>query len=507
MSGAIHHFDDVKSGFEVSADAVVVGTGAGGAVAAANLAEAGLNTVVLEAGPQLTPEMMTRDAPRFLARYFWDGGLRLLAGSAPIPTMQGRCLGGSTVANSAIMLKLPDYVRREWIEQDGLDQRAGPELDACFERIFAGTKTQPTPLDVMGPRNFSIRDALTAMGVKSGPLPRAVDGCEGCADCLVGCACGAKQSTDRSYIPKATAHGAQVFTCAQVDRVLMEGRRAAGVEGRVMAVRGRRIVGHFTVRAPLVVLAAGAVGTPCILQKSRINPGGMVGATLKAHITSGVFGIMEQPMEPWVGATQGWGALSEDIKGMKFESLWADPSAMLVKWGGFGPDFMRRLEHVRHATIGAVVYRGKCTGRVKARRDGSAKMSLWIPKSEAQTVLRGCKLFADGLLETGARYVFAGVIPGVPEEMRTAADTETLLSTKLNARHLAMTANHVFTSCRMTADEKAGPVAPDGSLRGVEGVFVTDASIFPSPSAVNPQATVMALSDMISRRLGEMAIN
>ena len=153
--------------------------------------------------------------------------------------------------------------------------------------------------------------------------------------------------------------------------------------------------------------------------------------------------------------------------------------------------------------MGAVVYRGKCTGRVKVRRDGSARMSLRIPKSEAQTVLRGCKLFADGLLETGADYVFAGVIPGVPEEMRTKEDTETLLSPKLNARHLAMTANHVFTSCRMTADPKAGPVAPDGSVRGVEGVYVCDASIFPSPSAVNPQATVMALSDMISRRLGE----
>ncbi len=499
----IHHFEDVKVGFDVSADAIVVGTGAGGAVAAANLARAGLNTVVLEAGPQVSPEMMTRDAPRSLARYFWDGGLRLLSGSAPIPTMQGRCLGGSTVSNSAIMLKLPDYVRQEWITNDGLTHLEGPAFDASFDRIFEETRTQPTPLDAMGPRNFSIRNALTAMGEESGPLPRAVDGCEGCADCLVGCACGAKQSVDRSHIPKAVADGAEVFTCAQVDTILMDGTRAVGVEGRVIAVHGRRVISRFRVHAPLVVLAASAMGTPCILQKSGINPRGLVGATLKAHITSGVFAIMHEPMEPWIGATQGWGAISSTIKGMKFESLWADPAAMLVKFGGFGSDFMEKLTHIRHATVGAVVYRGKCTGRVKVRRDGSARMSLRIPKSEAQTVLRGCKLFADGLLETGADYVFAGVIPGVPEEMRTKEDTETLLSPKLNARHLAMTANHVFTSCRMTADPKAGPVAPDGSVRGVEGVYVCDASIFPSPSAVNPQATVMALSDMISRRLGE----
>src|SRR5690554_835660 len=103
----IHRFDAVRDGYTVDADVVIVGSGAGGAVAATNFAAAGFRTVVIEAGPEIRPEDMTRDAPKFLAKHYWDGGLRMLMGSAPVPCMQGRGVGGSTVVNSAIMLKLP----------------------------------------------------------------------------------------------------------------------------------------------------------------------------------------------------------------------------------------------------------------------------------------------------------------------------------------------------------------------------------------------------------------
>lgn len=501
----IHHLESIRQGFDISCDVIVVGSGAGGAVAAANFAAAGLKTVVLEAGPQVRNEDMTRDAPRFLARYFWDGGLRLMGGTAPIPCMQGRCLGGSTISNSAIMYKLPDWVRQEWIDDDGLKHLSDPAFDRSFERIMAGTLTAPTPMNAQGPRNLIIRDALTSMGVQNGPLPRAVKDCSGCADCIVGCACGAKQSVDRSYIPMAVRDGAQVYTCSNVDRVIMEGSKAVGVTGRVIDPKTWKATGNFTVRAPRVVLAAGATHTPCLLQKSGITHRGMVGGTLFAHISGGVVGIMDKPMHPWVGASQGWGAISKDIKGMKFESLWADPSVMLVKWGGFGPSFLRKLQEVPYATVGAIVYRGKCTGRVRAKRDGLPAIRLWIPPSEAQTVFRGMKIMADGLLRNGARYVFAGNIRGIPEELKSERDTDLLLSPKLHAGNLPMTGNHIFGSVRMTGDEKTGPIAPDGSVRGVSGIHVVDASIFPSPSAVNPQATIMALSDMITRRMSDLA--
>src|SRR4051794_36086196 len=127
----IHDLADVRAGFDVDADVVVVGSGAGGAVAAANLASAGLRTVVVEAGPRLRPEDMTRDAPRFMARYYWEGGLRMIGGTTQIPTLQARCLGGTTVVNSAILLPLPGWVRQAWQEETGLSVFTGPELETA----------------------------------------------------------------------------------------------------------------------------------------------------------------------------------------------------------------------------------------------------------------------------------------------------------------------------------------------------------------------------------------
>ena len=500
----IRGLDDLRRGFDDAADVVVVGTGAAGAVAAANFAAAGLRTVVLEAGPEVRPEDMTRDAPRFLSKYYWEGGLRLIRGKAAIPSMQGRCLGGSTVMNSAIMLKLPDWVRRDWAERDGLDGLMDPALDRAFERIFEGTKTAPTPMTVMGKRNLAAARAMEAAGLHGVPLPRAVHDCKGCGDCLVGCSEGAKQSTDRAYIPRALAGGARVYTCAEVDRVRTAGSKAVGVEGWVVDPVGRRRLSRFTVRAPRVVLAAGVMATPVILKQSRIDPKGRVGKTFYAHLAGGVVGIMHERIEPWIGATQGWGAISEDIPGMKFECLWADPSVLLVKWGGIGEGFLQKLGDVAHMTTIAVVYRGRCEGKIEVGANGRPKASLRIPDDEARTVFRGMKQVADGLLATGARYVSVGRMPGVPGELRSTRDTEGLLHTRLGEKHMAMTANHAFGSCRMSADPKRGPVDPEGKVRGVDGLFVCDTSIFPSPSAVNPQATCMALSDVISRRIAEL---
>jgi choline dehydrogenase-like flavoprotein len=464
-----------------------------------------MRVVVVEAGPEVEPGHMTRDAPKFLARYFWDGGLRIIGGTTQSPSLQGRCLGGSTVSNSAIMLELPGWVRAEWHRETGIATFEGPELSAAYRRVFRRCRVSPTPMTVMGRRNLVTRDAIEgAAGIPGAPLPRAVVDCEGCSDCLTGCAGGRKQSVDRSFLPDAERNGAEIFTCAEVDRVLTRGGRAVGVEGRVVDPRGYRTLARFQVRAPRVVLAAGTMHTPVILQRSGINPGGRVGATMFCHIGGGMVGIMEEVTDPWVGATQGWGAISSEIRGLKYESLWAAPSVLMVRWGDVGLPFVQRLGEVKHAVIIALVYRGDVSGSVKATRKGKPRMRLWVPEKNVTPIMRGMKTAADALLRVGARYVHTGIQGAVPE-MRNEADTSSLLHPRITAKHLAMTLNHTFGSCRMTADE-SGPVDPDGKLRGVEGLYACDASVFPSPSAVNPQATIMALSDLTSRKIAGLDV-
>jgi choline dehydrogenase-like flavoprotein len=501
----IHHLDDVRQGFEDTCDVVVVGSGAGGAVAAANLAAAGLDVILLEAGPQLKGADMTRDGPKFMSRYYWEGGMRMILGNNQIPAMAGRCLGGSTVVNSAIMLKLPDWVRKTWVAEDGLTWLEDAALDRSFERVFDRLKVAPTPMSVMGKRNLLTRDILTNAGLDNGPLPRAVHGCAGCCDCITGCASRAKQSVDLNFVPSAIRDGARVYTCAAVDRVLTEGVRAVGVTGTVIDPIGRRPLAKFTIRAKKVVLSAGVMATPVILLRSGIHGGRRVGKTLFMHLSCGAVAVMDEPVEPWIGATQGWGAISPDIQGLKYESLWAPPSLIMVKWGDLGERWLRQIQDARNICLIALVYRGQCKGRVRARRDGTPLPTLWVPRHEIHTLMRGLKVVVDSMLDMGVRFVNTGVV-GCPNEIRTPADAETLLSPRIKAGDVDMTGNHVFGSCRMSADPKRGPVDLEGRVRGVEGLYVMDGSICPNGTAVNPQATIMAMSDVLSRRLGELTV-
>lgn len=498
----IHEFVSTKEGFEATADAVVIGSGAGGAVAAYNLAKSGRKVILLEAGPPMKKSEMTKNTPEFMAKYYWDGGLRLAQGTSFQPMMQGRLLGGSTTVNSAIILPLPEWVRKDWSYSDGLYFATGDKFQESVERISKRIRVTPTPQKVMGKRNLAVKAALDAANIPGVPLPRAVTDCQGCADCIIGCPDERKNSTDRNYIPDAMREGAEVYTSAHVTRIRKKRGKIVGLEGYTVEPFTYKKGGKFHIQAPLVVLAAGATHTPVILQQSGINPRGTAGKTLKAHLTGGVIGFMPEETEPWFGATQGYGAISSVYHGLKYESLWASPSVLSVKWGGMGMEFLESLSEIKYAVLIAMNYRANVKGSVKARLDGSPLPRLYFKKKEVHVVMRAIKDAADGLLKSGARYAHS-MVRGMPDQMKTEEDTSKLLDPNISLKHYSATFNHIFSSCRMGTDEKQHTVDLSGKVRGIDGLYICDASIFPSPSAVNPQLTVMVLSDLITRRLGE----
>jgi choline dehydrogenase-like flavoprotein len=503
--GRLHRIEDVRGGYTYECDAIVVGSGPGGFVTADNLAASGMKVALVEAGPEVTPAAMTEEAPFFLAKHYWEGGLRLVAGNCPNPVMMGRCLGGSSVVNSAIMLKLPESVRSEWVREDHLGSiLRDAAFDRAFDRVFARTKTTPTPMTVLGKRNLLMRDALEAIGIEGKPLPRAVEDCQGCGDCITGCHEGRKQSADRAYGAAFLDNGGQIFTCSHVDAVLHERGRAVGVTGQVIDIDGWKRSGRFTIRAPRVFMAAGVGHTPVILKNSGLTGGGLVGETLYVHLTGGGVAVMDDIVDPWHGATQGWGAFSSEIPGLKYEALWAAPSLISVNWGGMGLSYLKELENMKHAAVFALVYKGRVSGKVRRKPGGLPHLQISVPDEQIHIVMRGLKTLVDGFLKIGARWVQTTTF-GVPDKMKNTSDSEQLLSKRIKPRDCHMTFNHMFGSCRMSGDPKRGPVDVNGALRGVSGVWVTDSSLFPGPSAVNPQATVMALSDVISRRVAGLA--
>src|SRR5256885_1896303 len=283
----------------LSCDAVVVGSGAGGGVVAAELAAAGKDVIVLEEGGYFNEADFNQLELQMMRKLYYQGGFAATADAA-IALIAGGCLGGGTVVNYTTSFRTPDWLREEWAQRHGLKSFAGDEyaasMDAVYERL--GVNFSPSRVSA---RERVLERGMKRLGWHTGYMPRNVQGCtqdERCGFCGYGCQIGAKQSTLKTYLMDAHHRRARIIVNCTVDRVVIEDGRAVGVRATVR----QPDIPAFTliVRSHAVVVAAGSIGTPAILQRSAI-PSTMVGTSLRLHPSTAVSGIFDEEIRPWEG--------------------------------------------------------------------------------------------------------------------------------------------------------------------------------------------------------------
>lgn len=479
------------------AEVVVVGSGPAGAVVAYELAAAGRDVVLLEEGPPFTPGEYRLEAGPSMARTMREGGLRTTLGTV-MPTMQAVCLGGGSLVNSAICVRPPPFVFDGWRENFELEHTTRAELDPHFDAVQEFLGIAPTPEDVLGKRNTLFRDGCSALGISSEPIARNVRGCRGSGECFTGCRNRAKQSMDVSYVPAAMQRGARVLTSVQVQQVRVEGTRARGVEGQVVEPFTGRVSHRVRIDADVVVLAAGCMATPVLLQKSGdlANRSGEVGRNLQFHPGVAIAGTFPEPIDPQFGATQGYQSLAMLERGFKMESLWAPPAVVAVRSPGFGSELVERLAELpRTAVWDAICTTHRSLGTVRARRGRNLDPILrWRLDPRDLGTLR------EALFTLGRMFFAAGathVVPGVArvaDVMRSERELELLRSDKVNARDLVMGGNHAFCTTRMHGDPARGVVDELGRCHDLDNLYIADTGIFPRCPSVNPMFTAMALA-------------
>ncbi|RMF14607.1 MAG: GMC family oxidoreductase [Candidatus Dadabacteria bacterium] len=502
----IIEYKDYTGNRRESCDAVVIGSGPTGAVAAWQLVDRGLDVILLEAGPVRRPQDFTLDGAKTLAEVCYEGGLRAMRGKPMVPTMQARVLGGGSHINSAICVRTPQFCFDDWRERYGVDWVDRATLDPHYDRVEAFLGVGPTPADVLGRKNELFRDACNALGIHSEPMPRNVRGCCGCAECFTGCPTRAKQSMDISYIPDAVRKGMRVFTSAQVVAIDHDGRQASGVRAIIVDPSGRPSGHELRVDAKKVILAAGCLATPVLLQKSNVpDPHKQIGKGLQAHPGCALMGIFPDPVDPWFGATQGYQSLEYLRDGFKMETLWAPPAILAVRLPGFGKRLKEYYGKLRYSAFWDSFFALKHSqGRVRARpgRSFNPDVTYRVDRRDIPTIKTGLIKLAELFWAAGAEELLPGIY-GVPEVVTRDQGLRPFEQADLKPEHIVLAATHLFSSTRMGPDPKTSVVDPYAELHHLKNCHIVDTGIMPRSPAVNPMLTGMALADRLAGQIAE----
>ena len=466
-----------------AADVVVVGSGAGGAMAARTLARGGLSVLVLEEGRRWRVSEFRDGHPldRFAGLYR-DAGTTLALGRPPVVLPIGRAVGGTTVVNSGTCYRTPARVQDAW-RAKGL---ALEDYEERLDEVERTLKVAPAPLDVLGRNGHIALAGAKALGWEAGPLRRNAPGCGGCCQCAIGCPRNAKYGVHLNALPQACEAGARIVSDARVTRVLTE-------RGRTVGVSGRRPDGTvFTVRTPRVVVACGTTESPLLLWRSGLGRHPEVGRNLAVHPAISISGRFAEPVIAWKGVLQSVGVDQfHDSDGILIEATSTPPGMGSVTLPGWGDELLRELDQAEHmASIGALVA-DEGNGRVVGRRGGRNLIRYDLGERDAGKLRKAVTVMGELLLAAGAEEIVTG-IPGVPAARTVDALCEAVWD--VPARRLHLAAFHPTGTLAMGADPGRYPVDPEGRLRGVDGVWVADGSILPSSPTVNPQITIMALA-------------
>ncbi len=481
----------------VDCDVAIVGSGPAGAAAARTMAEGGLRVVVLEEGPWVKPRDYPLDGFSAMARLYRDMGANVALGNAPMPVLQGRVVGGTSVVNGAISWRLPEDVRAGWVQDD---PALGETLDAAtlrqlFDGIEADLGIAPTTDAVAGPKNLLMAKGAEALGLEHRPIARNTRGCEGLGRCLQGCSAGRKQSMDLTYLPVACEHGAQILSRVTVTGVETHSGRAIGVVGQ--AAGGGRV----TVRAQhAVVLAASAIQTPILLQNSGLRHG-PVGLNLQAHPGVAVVGQFRETVRMWEGATQGHEVIGLRKEGIKFEALGYDPAIIAGRMDGMGREFARNLSQMDHEAHWGVAVRAHGRGRVRVGFRGRPMIQYNLTSRDVNCLRRGVRVLGEMFFAAGAERVLPGAhgFAAVVDNVRDIVRFETEGPTRPDAYHGAIT--HLFGTCKMGSDPATSVVRADFRHHTVAGLYVADSSVFPTATGVNPQTAILAFATLCGRRV------
>lgn len=518
-------------------DAVVIGSGFGGAVTSCRLADAGLRVLVLERGRRWSPETFPRKPGD---PWVWDQAcpekrngwldFRLQRG---VSVAQGAGVGGGSLIYANVQVDAPPEV----FSSDWPAAITYEALRPYYARVERMLRPQPVP-EAQAPRTYQVlRQAAEALGhgARFRPMPLAVtfdDGwradreapfdaghsrpwvnehgrqqgtCVHCGDCYLGCRVGARNTLDLNYLARAENLGADVRPLHMARVVTPVGHHYRVDFDRIHDGRLHR----GTVMADRVVLAAGSLGSTELLLRCRDQfrtlpqVSGALGTRWSGNGDFLTLSIQQAAVDPTQGPTitSGVDFLDRQVRGTRF----------LVQDGGF-PDYFRTIMEARQPfawkdlQFNAMVFGlawvlrrqgelpmmmpwfGQCADAADGRLYlGRSLLAPWRRKLKLQWSCKASRQAIDAIFETHCE--FARASQGRP------------LAPWLWSILRSLVTPHPLGGCRMADTPTTGVVDDRGEVFGHPRLFVADGAVVPVALGLNPSKTIAALSERIAERM------
>ncbi|MCC1497509.1 GMC family oxidoreductase N-terminal domain-containing protein [Alcanivorax sp. 1008] len=493
---------DMEEDMELEADVVVIGTGAGGAAAAYELASRGLAVVMIEEGEYYNRTHFNGNLTDAVAKLYRGLGATTALGNVTIPVPIGRSVGGTTTINSGTCLRTPDAVLARWQKEFGLTELTSENLDPFFASVEEVINVTPAEDKYVGEIGNVIADGARKIGLtKLHNLPRNAKGCDGQGLCQFGCPTDAKQSTNVSYVPRALDRGAFLFTGFRAEKLLHRQQQLEGVEATGKRDDGSIV--RLTVRAAKVIVAMGSLLTPLFLKQNGVrNP--HLGRHLTIHPAGVVNAIFpEREFANSQTIPQGFGVGDFAEQGLMFEGGTIPFAGHGLFSNLYGRDFVDFCERYQNTAYFGFMIRDTSEGRV---RRGPHRDVPWISyqmnDQDFRLFLKGVETLAQIYLAAGAREV---MIPGLNRliTVRNEQELASFMARKHKPKDFLMSAYHPLGTARIAADVSRGVCGPDHQVFGWNGLYVMDGSNVPTSLGANPQVTIMALAARAASKIAD----
>ena len=499
--------DDLEPSQTFDADVVIIGTGAGGAAAAYELASRGLAVVILEEGEYHRRQDFNGKLTEVIPKLSKGWGATMTLGNVVIPIPVGRSVGGTTTINSGTCLRPLDSVMKQWVNE-GLTEFSKEAMSPYYDSVESVINVERADIKFVGEIAEIVKKGAEASGfTQTHALMRNAKGCDGQGLCQFGCPTDAKQSTNVSYIPRALDSGAFLFTGMKADTFIYSNDDKNTITGLTATGIGKDgIKRHLIVNSDTVIVSAGAFYTPQLLATNGIK-NQWLGRNLSIHPTGAVFGLYpDKNMDNANTIPQGYGVSDWADEGIMFEGSTLPFLVHGLMSPLAGDAFVEFTENYQQTAYFGFMIKDTSRGRVRKGVHPDVPLLTYnMNKADFELYKKAVHKLATIHLNAGAEKVTILSVSGLPS-ITNLNELDALFKRKLKPKDFAVTAHHPLGTARIAKDKEHGVCDQHHQVFGVKGLYVMDGSSVPSSLGANPQMTIMAMATKAARHIADQKL-